>query len=565
MDVTTLDRPAERPTSRLSIAVLAVTVTGLLALAFANNWAVVRDLSSPGIDIQYRETAAAQTLLDQGYGPDSAYLHERVWYNPMSAWVAAALSRLSTAAVPVVVARSGPVVNLVAPAALFVLLATTVDVLAATAGVAAFIFLIGTWLPFYYSATYSPWFSPENFGQAFLYVLFVLVYRAWRPRASLAWSVGAGVALGLTFLTHTAPALIGGLVVVGVAAVEVWRGEDRVLAVKRVSIVVVTAFLVSLPFGVEILGHYRLHIVNPFPSQSPSDLLDLNELPALVRRLLTLPVLVAAVAFVARARRPDAGTRLLLVCLGVVGAFLAVHLAALALGKVGIQLPSIIPPFHFFFYLMTMVAVGFGIGIRDALCALVDRATRTRAASAAAPAGWSATAVCCVTLIWVAAEYKPYALRADFTEVRDEVAQLNRHYASDAIAWIRANTSSDDVFLSMDDASLYLITPAGRKVVATNRYFSNPYVDWAGRDRDRSVMLHQLERGDLDGFAALARRYRVRFVVLTPNPSDEWLRSAGVRRSDLPALDAATLVQLPGFSLALRTPDFVVAKYDGRD
>jgi len=551
-----------RTTALASGTTLVITVVLLAAIAFTKNWSVVRDLSWPGLDIQFRELAAAQTLIDQGYGPDAAYLNEHVWYNPMASWLAAAVSGLTRTPLPIVVARAGPFVNLAAPAMLFLLVATTVDASAAAAAMAGFIFLIGTEFPFYYSAGYSPWFAPENFGQAFLYLLLTLAYRAGRSSASMAWSVACGAILGVTFLVHTAPAIVGGLVIVAFALLDGRSSGRPRMAVLRIGVALAAAFVVSFPFSYYILWHYHLRILNQFPSQSPSDLLDLNELPGLARALATWPVVVAAVALAGRAvRGADRGMRLLFVWLATVALLLGLHLGSLVLAKAGIHVPAIVPPFHFFFYFMAITAVGFGLGVRDgseALSRWLSGMRRPRAGEARTLSGILA---CAVTLLWVAAAHQRYAARADFTDVRRTVDLMNRRYPSDLLDWIRVHTSPDDVFLCSDDASMYVVTPSGRKVVATNRYFSNPYVDWASRDQDRRRMFDALQRGDVDGFAAIARKYDVRFVVLSQDRSDFWLRAAGLRGQDLPDLDQSALSTLRGFTLALRTERFVVARF----
>lgn len=546
----------------LAAAVVVFSAIALGAVSFAQNWSVVRDLSWPGPDIQFREAAAAQTILDEGYGPDATYLHEHVWYNPMAAWFAAAASRVSGAAVPLVVARAGPYVNLAAPVSLFVLVAVTVDVFAAIGAVAAFIFLIGTGFPFYYSATYSPWFAPENFGQAVLYLSLAVAYRAWRHDTSAFWCAACGALLGITFLVHTAPAIVGGLTIVSFAALQT-RHEGRPRqGLTGIAVALAVAFLVSLPFGFEILWHYHLKIVNQFPSQSPSDLLDLNELPGLLRMLATVPTAVAAAGLAARAaRRRDRGVRLLCAWFAAVALLLGAHIARLVLGKAGIHLPAVIPPFHFFFYLMAIAAVGFGIGVRDGSHAAVSWLLQKRRLDVRQAGLLSGTIACVVSLFCVAASYGRYRERVDFTVLRREAVAMNQQYPADLLQWIRLHTSPDDVFLCTDDASLYIVTPAGRKVVATNRYFSNPYVDWASREADRRSMFEALERGDLEKFARLARTYDVRFVVLSRDRSEFWLKAAGLRRSDLPDVEPGALSRLPGFTLAFRTDRFAIARY----
>ena len=541
-----------------SAAVVALVAIGLAGVAFMQNRAVAHDLLWPGFDVQYRELASAQTLLDQGYGRDADYAHEHVWYNPMAAWIIAGASRISGVAAPTVVNRIGPYVNLAAPVALFLLTAVLFDGFAAVATLGVFVFIIGTEFPFYDSAAYSPWFAPESFGQAWLYLLLAAAYRAFRPAASFGWSAACGALLGLAFLTHTAPALLGGAVIITLGVLDMREPGAGRGSLARVAVALGVAFLVSLPFGFEILWLYHLKIVNQFPSLSPSNLLDLNELPALAATI-AMPTAVAATALIMRARkRFDPGLRVLIALFGVIAALLAAHVVRLLLGKVGVHLPPIVPALHFFFYFMAVVAIGIGVGIRDASSAIVRWIARGRRMPLNDGAIAGGFLACAVTVLLVAAAYPRYLQREDFTNIRKEAVELNERFPADVVAWIRANSSPDDVFLCTDDASMYIVPPAGRKVVAINRYFSNPYVDWATRDRDRTRMFEQLKQRDIDGFRALAARYDVRFVLLTRDKSPDWLRAAGMRPRDLPDVELASLSGLPEFSLVFETDRFAI-------
>jgi hypothetical protein len=541
-----------------SAAVVAVVALGLGAIAFVQNRSVADDLAWPGFDVQFRELATAQTILDQGFGPDAVYLHEHIWYNPMSAWLIAAASRVSGTPAPTVASRLGPYVNLAAPAALFLLAAVLFDGFTAVAAMAAFIFLVGTEFPFYYSATYSPWFSPESFGQAWLYLLLAALCRAFRPAASLAWSVACGVLLGLTFLTHTAPALLGGAVIVSLGVLEMWRLGGARESLTRVAIVLGVAFLVSLPLDLEILFLYHLRIINEFPSRSPDTLLDLNELPSLAR-IIALPVIAAAGAFSIRAvRRLDLRMRVLLIWSAVAASLLIANTVQELLNKVGVHLPAVVPALHFFYYFMAIVSIGVGVAISEASAAIVRRlgwGTWTRVPESGLATG---LATCALTLVLVAAAYPRYLQRNDFTELKDSAAALSQRFPVDVVNWIRSHTSSDDVFLCTDDASLYIVPPAGRKVVSTNRYFSNPYVDWAAREADRARMFDQLKQHDVAGFHGLAAKYGVRYILLTRDRSSAWLRASGMRPTDLPDVDAASLSGIASFELVFETDRFAI-------
>ena len=352
-----------------SAAVVAVVALGLGTIAFVQNRSVASDLAWPGFDVPFRELASAQTILDQGYGPDANYVHEHSWYNPMTAWMIAAATRVSGTPAPTVVSRLGPCVNLAAPAALF-LLTAVLDGFAAWPRWRRSSSLIGG-IPVLLLGDLLAVVLAES--QAWLYLLLAVLCRAFRPAASLAWSVVCGVLLGLTFLTHTAPALIGGAVIVLLGILEMRQLGGARESLTRVAIALGVAFVVSLPLDFEILFLYHLKVINEFPSQSPDTLLDLNELPALAR-MIALPVLAAAGAFSIRAaRRLDLRMRVLLIWSAVAASLLIANTGQELLNKVGVHLPPVVPALHFFYYFMAILSIGVGVAISEVSAAIVRR------------------------------------------------------------------------------------------------------------------------------------------------------------------------------------------------
>jgi len=81
------------------------------------------------------------------------------------------------------------------------------------------------------------------------------------------------------------------------------------------------------------------------------------------------------------------------------------------------------------------------------------------------------------------------------------------------------------VFVAPDDLALLVVGAAGRKTVALDPYFANPYVDARPRREARDAMLQALERGQSDAFAALGSRFGVTYVIR--------------KKSDGPPLDEA--------------------------
>ena len=119
---------------------------------------------------------------------------------------------------------------------------------------------------------------------------------------------------------------------------------------------------------------------------------------------------------------------------------------------------------------------------------------------------------CVVLLMWVVTRIDDYRLRSDLVDQR--AAALTTFKDADLLGlyqFIRNSTAPSDVFLSADNVGLSVVAVAGRKVVALDRFFSNPFVDWARRSRDRDQMQTLLADGDGPGFMALATRYHVRY------------------------------------------------------
>jgi len=112
----------------------------------------------------------------------------------------------------------------------------------------------------------------------------------------------------------------------------------------------------------------------------------------------------------------------------------------------------------------------------------------------------------------VAISLPSYRTRFDFT-YGEGIARTRDPSHAAMTAWLRDHTNQDAVILGTRGASLQIIGPAGRRVVAVNANWSNPYVDPAPRVADRESMLDALETGEGELFTRLADRYRVTHVV----------------------------------------------------
>jgi hypothetical protein len=79
--------------------------------------------------------------------------------------------------------------------------------------------------------------------------------------------------------------------------------------------------------------------------------------------------------------------------------------------------------------------------------------------------------------------------------------------------WIRSSTAPGAVFLGSYRLSLYVIAPAGGKVVALDPVFANPYVDLATREGDQRTMEDRITENNGGGYCLAASRYGVQYIV----------------------------------------------------
>jgi len=511
--------------------VLDLALLSLCAVALFYGIRATGDLVAT-IDVDLcRDIGLAQTILDHRYGEDNLYRGETIWYNPLLSIIIADVSRLTGVGPATLTARGGAYLNLLAPIAFYALVAFLFDRRIALASTAAFLFAImPPGAPSYVSASYSPLLYGENFVQALFYFSLLVYAKALESRG-LWWYFAVGLLLGITFLGHTAPALILGAVIVTMA-VKSWIGQRRsglttgfTREVGGLGLIILIAFIVSLPFTFSILGRYHLRILNSAPSNWMYSSLTLANIGGFARENLSWFTVIAATGLVAlilaRCNRPRRS---------LLFPWLAVCCVELALNYIQ-QLISyfhlmphlhlmFVPAYHFLFYFKAIENILFGFGLVF-VCQWLSR----HIASTFFPAtsGSSHLAFQIETLlIWasvvlfLALVLPAYGSRWDFLVACDRSLAGARYRAAriDAYRWILSHTQPEDVFLSRgDNLDLTVVAPAARKVVATSSvYFSNPYVPYTPRVEAATLMWKQLIAGSPDALPTL-KKYQVRYLI----------------------------------------------------
>src|SRR5262249_29499885 len=150
--------------------------------------------------------------------------------------------------------HKGPWLNLLGPILFYVLGVRLFGRRAALGALALYLFFMVGNEHSWAMATYSPWLFAGNFSQG-LFFASALVEQWAAEDPTLLRAVLAGACIGLTFLAHTAPALI----LSAIACALLWNHWRALIAV------VVSALVVASPFLASILWHYHLRVVNPEP------------------------------------------------------------------------------------------------------------------------------------------------------------------------------------------------------------------------------------------------------------------------------------------------------------
>ncbi|MDP7037898.1 MAG: hypothetical protein QGI45_01965 [Myxococcota bacterium] len=495
----------------------------LVLIAFLHTWTTTANLSWSHDDDIMRDTAHAQTILDGDFLGDPHYKGETIWYNPVLPALVAGLSALSGEPVHEVYAQFGPLLNLWVPIVFYLFVVAFMGHRIGLAAAFAFLFLSNPEMQSYSWASYSAWLYNANFAQGFFYLALIVLKRTLEHKDIKIFLL-FGFALGITFLCHVAPALLLGAIFVSVVAKAVWhahkngRLEEVKSIVRNALLALVTAFLVGLPLIVSILGNYSLIIKNTAPSAWIFEPLLLERMSAFFLGEINFINLLALLGLyrVCRTKGELRSARLLLLTWGgwALAFFFYGYLRQLAANN-GLFSLNVVPEVHFLFYLRALASVCVGIALVF-LCEFFVRRFLQNKLRETPPETQLITVLILVLALVFVSTYDTYSDRHDFVHSRRIALHLDRWVKShDVYDWLREYTQPEDVFLTTNHLALFIVGPAGRKVVAVHdNRFSNPYVDWKERLMANNMMLEYLAENQLDEFRILAQEYGVTHVLV---------------------------------------------------
>jgi dolichyl-phosphate-mannose-protein mannosyltransferase len=499
----------------------------LCAFALIKALRTTADVQWPYDLDQFRDLGMAQAILDGRYGTDHLYAGEAIWYNPLVSVIIATLSRVTGLSPAFILVHGGPYLNLLSPIAFYFLVGRLFDRWTALAAAAAFLFAPIGDAPSWAAASYSPWLFTQNFVQGLFYLTVAAYFKALQSDR-WSWHLVVGILLGVTFLGHTAPAIILGIMIVIATLKRVLRQRERAHVLplglrhdlNALLVILGVAFVISLPFTFSILGRYHLAIVNHATNNWKYPSLILSHFPAFIWNEISLFSALALLGLFALVTERASWRKTLLlswlfICLGAVGLNFLQQLMPQRWQMV------VVPAHHFLFYLRAIEAAFFGIGLVF-VCRIL--ATRVVPKWFAIQEGdsrrrWIAETLIAVgTAAFVILALPAYQARFDFSNARSQAISFQERKAYlDAYRWILSNTKPDDVFLSLTgDLDLSIVGPADRKIVVTCQpEFSNPYVDWKSRADTATRIVDKLASASSDVLDDL-RRNRVGYIITAP-------------------------------------------------
>jgi hypothetical protein len=527
---------------------IIVTFILMLSLAFIQCFRTTQDLhwaADPDFD---RDISYVQGTLDGRYGMDPSYAGEYLWYNPLLFSIETLFVKATGMPVHDVVTRAGAWLNMLGPIAFFIMAAWLLGIEVAIASTLSYLFLASGNILGWGAATFSPWLYPVCFAQWMFYIDVLLCYKAFST-GKFSWFAGLGAFTGILFLGHTAPAVLIVLIMVLLQAGNLFtalRGKDasRTRQYLLQGALALLAFLItSLPLTWFVVGKYHLHSLNRDTFEYTEGIFILKNFPAMIKANLSVSLLVALIGFAwfRKNNRDILLRKILFAWLGLsVLLYCYSTLVAQLDWKYHIHLPGTVPSFHYFFYVKALQSLFFGFGFiylfRLALNRLIPAITPARAGIALL----AAILVCTLT-------YYPYYIRRDdFTVLRRQA--LDKQNEKDKVGaydFIVRNIPADKVILCpAGPSSLFPVMATGRKMVSTAFTFSNPYVDFIRREKDRNTMVDYLCTGQPTAAREIFPRYNVAYALIPNNMLNNITRSLTLPGNRVFSNDTYTLYSL---------------------
>ena len=491
----------------------------MVLAAFAQCYKTVHDLHwayEPDFD---RDIAYIRSALDGNYGQDPNYAGQFMWYNPMLFIFEATIVKFTGLPINIVVARAGAFINLLSPIAFFFMAVKLFDFRVGLAALLSFLFLTSGNLPCWGAGTYSPWLVSDTFSQFLFYISIYFCYMAF-AKQKMIWFIILGASLGLTFLGHSAPVFLIILIMISLQGQKVIKalmvGEYNAVGKYFLQgFVTVVPFIVfAFPFLYYVYGKYHFHFINHAILECAPGIFARKDTLELLKLNVTFSLVISVIGLIWFYKKFDNPLlkkiiwNWFFICL-----VMYVYESALpTLNKtLHINLPDTIPAFHYFFYLKALQSIFFGFGFIFLLSRLILWLNQKNL-----KIKLSDNVVIVAILFYALVYYPIYSKRADFIELREQaIGKGNEKDKIEVYNFISQKVPLNNVLLCEHGLSLFPVMPTAIKMVSVETYFSNPYVSYDDRERDRNKMLSYLTTGAPANAVQLFKSYKVSIVLLT--------------------------------------------------
>ena len=326
------------------------------------------DLKWPYSLDHFRDIAQTQVILDGDYGKDPYYLNEYVWYNPGLHFVMSVVFQFLNIPLPELTAKLGAYLNILAPLAFYIMLRVIFGAKLALISTAAYLFILDNSYPVWASVLYSPSLHPVIFSQTLFYITIALFYREIKGDQALKQYIITGCILGVTFLFHTAPAFIGGGVIlffflgkiVGKLKNPDLNIKELKPLLKKLLCVIIPSLFISMAFLYFIIVHYHLKIVNISPIAWKWNQLALKELPHLLQgEIFNIFGIITIYGFVhlVKNKGNKEARKIILFWFSICFGCLVIHFFTMSIKSFGIAFLLPVPAYHFFFFKSSVLCI----------------------------------------------------------------------------------------------------------------------------------------------------------------------------------------------------------------
>lgn len=489
-----------------------------------------------------RDVSIAQAIHDGRYPEDPILLGEISWYNPLTGALLLLMNWLSGISLMRLAVISGPFINMLAPIGFYLLVSRLFGRLAGLAGLCLMLFGKEGNLPFW-TCTYAPWLLAPMYSKGLLFITLVSFMKAMKSEKTGYYYL-TGLMLGITFMSHTAPAVIAGAVMLLLTGMEMfsrWRADHSGRQLWRPLLLFVLllaiAFICSLPYSGPILWQYQFRVHNPWPSLYASQNVELQNLPTQIRNAISARNVIAAFgAAMLLKYRNRIEARLMMCWVFVVIGLMVQHYLWQYLRLNNIVMTSIVPGHHAAIHLACVRTVLFGVGVVFVPHALLKIKGMAFCSSERVSPVFYLMNCMIVGLAGVVLYLgNPYSQRTDFKPPGEKAYyDLFERYLP-MYNFIRTKIPPESVFITPNESlGIQIVMPAARKLVHPMLLYCNPYVERGILTMRHEAILSAIEAGDADMLCETAGIYPYLFMLLeepvnnVPALSKEIYRAGGV-------------------------------------